>query len=338
MNNSLNSNTPEISVLISCYNASRWLHEAINSVLKQTYENFELILVDDGSEDETWNIIQSYQKTDNRIVTISKKNTGLADSLNVGISQARGKWIARLDADDLCEVTRLEKQLAFVRNHPEVILLGTGFLEIDAQDRIIKKNMYPSGHRQLVKKLERLQRFFPHSSTFYCTEKVRQVGGYNLRIRRAEDKDLWLKLALHGKIACLPKALIRMRKHSGQISHTDNGQRQLYDGIAATVCHFLRESGCKDPSISENVEEWEDFLSWLENCVQETALFQRNKVWDEARTEYFNAENRLMGTLHFHNRLHHSGYFLPLIMVKIFGSSLPKCLAKKWIKKSCPIL
>src|SRR2546430_2514522 len=115
MSSSIHAGTPEVSVLMSCYNATRWLHEAIHSVLVQTHDKFELILVDDGSTDETWNIIQSYRDRDQRIVAISKKNTGLADSLNVGIARAKGAWIARLDADDLCEPTRLEEQLDFVR-------------------------------------------------------------------------------------------------------------------------------------------------------------------------------------------------------------------------------
>ena len=132
--------SPEVSVLMSCYNASRWLHEAIDSVLTQTFENFEFVLVDDGSTDDTWNIIQSYRDRDERIVPISKKNTGLPDSLNVGIAKARGAWIARLDADDVCEPTRLEEQVKFVSKHPEVVLLGTGCVEIDEQGGVKKKH------------------------------------------------------------------------------------------------------------------------------------------------------------------------------------------------------
>lgn len=338
MNSSFNGNSPEISVLISCYNASRWLPEAIKSVLVQSFENFELILIDDGSKDETWDIIESYRTGDNRIVAISKKNTGLADSLNLGIKKANGKWIARLDADDLCEVTRLEEQFNFVCNHPEVVLLGTGFIEIDENNQVVKKNLYPSAHRQLVQHLESLRRFFPHSSALYRTKLVRQVGGYNLRIRRAEDKDLWMKLALRGKIACLPKALVRIRKHSGQISHANSGRRQLYDGIAATVCHFLRHKGYKDPSMFGSNEEWEIFLGWLEKCVEEVNHYERCKVWAEARTEYFNSENRIIGGLRFGTRLWQSHILLPMLIEKVFGSSLPRTLAEKWIKSSNNVL
>src|ERR1700722_10627943 len=190
---------PEVSVLTPCYNARAWLSQAIESVLAQTFHNFEFVLVNDGSTDETWEIIQRFRERDKRIVALSKKNTGMADSLNAGIARAKGAWIARLDADDLCEPTRLEEQLRFVRDHPAVVLLGTGFIEIDTKGRALKKHRYPTKHRQLVWQLEHLGGFFPHSSAFYRTDAVRRIGGYNRRISRAEDQWLWLELSRQGE-------------------------------------------------------------------------------------------------------------------------------------------
>lgn len=333
---------PEVSVLMSCYNGSRWLHEAIVSVLAQTFENFEFVLVDDGSTDETWNIIQSYCARDERIVAISKKNTGLPDSLNVGIAHAKGAWIARLDADDLCEPTRLEEQVNFVRNHPEVVLLGTGFVEIDEQGRFIKKHLYPSGHRKLVWHLEHLRRFFPHSSAFYRVDVVRQVGGYNSRIRRnvhlpahAEDWRLWLELALRGKIACLPKPYVRIRKHPNQVSLDNNGRRQLWDATAATVCHFLRKAGCEDPSVSASADEYIAFLNWVENRMEESGVFARRKAWVDARVAFFANQNNLIGAFRCGARLMQSGHAIALVWEKFFGSALPERLAQDWMKRSC---
>lgn len=327
--------SPEVTVLMSCYNASRWLHEAIESVLCQTFGNFEFILVDDGSTDETWDIIRVYRDRDQRIVPIRKENTGLQDSLNVGIALARGQWIARLDADDLCEPDRLAEQLMFVRNHPEVVLLGTGFVEINAQGRFIKKHMYPSGHRKLLRHLERLQRFFPHSSAFYRVDEVRNVGGYNSRFRRTEDWRLWIELASRGKIACLPKPLVRIRKHSSQISLDNNGRRQLYDGIAATVCHYLQRAGCEDPSVGANTDEWIAFLAWVENRIDESSTFKRRKAWADARAEYFERNNRMIGAFHFGTRLLKSGHAVALMWEKAFGSSLPERLAREWTRRPC---
>lgn len=325
---------PEVSVLMSCFNADRWLHEAIDSVLEQTFEAFEFILVDDGSTDETWKIIRSYADRDKRIVAISKKNTGPSDSRNVGIAQAKGEWIANLDSDDLCEPTRLEEQVNFMRNHPEVVLLGTGFVEIDEQGRAIKKHLYPSGHRTLVRHLERLQRFFPHSSAFYRVDIVKQVGGYNLRFYTAQDWRLWLELMLRGKIACLSKPLVRIRKHAGQISNKNSGRRQFCDARVAVVCYFLRKASCKDPSVDANIDEWLVFLNWVKNRIEELGAFERGKAWGDAKAEYFSAQNRLIGLFRFGIRLLQSGYASALVWEMCFGSSLPYRLAGEWVARS----
>lgn len=318
---------------MSCYNASSWLAEAIDSVLAQTFGNFEFVLVDDGSTDETWSIIQNYHDRDERIVAITKKNTGLADSLNLGITHAKGKWIARLDADDLCESTRLEEQVNFVRNHPEVVLLGTGFLEVDEKGRVVKEHRYPSSHSRLVRNLERLQRFFPHSSAFYRTEIVKQVKGYSSRIHRAEDYRLWLELSLRGEISCLIKPLVRIRKHTGQISHEDNGRRQLCDAIAATTCHFLRKFNYKDPSMEENNAEWIEFLNWVERRVEESHIFERQRYWIEARANYFSERKKLTGIIRFIAYLVKFGHIGLLLREKLAGSSLPRHLAEEWMVK-----
>lgn len=330
MNRSFQARIPEVSVLMSCYNASRWLHEAVDSVLTQSFENFEFIMVDDGSTDETWNIIQSYRDRDERVVAMSKENTGLADSLNMCIAQARGAWIARLDADDICEPRRLEEQVTFVRNHPEVVLLGTGFVEIDEHGRAIKKHRYPSSHRNLVLHLERSQGFFPHSSAFFRTDVVKQVGGYNQRIRRAEDWWLWLELSLRGKIACLPRALVKVRKYS---NHKSVDKLQLCEATAAIVCHVLQHKGYRDPSVDTSEDEWISFLSWIEHRIEESGIYERRGTWVEARAEYFATENRLISVFYLGTHLLKSGHAGSLVWEKLFGSALPQRLARKWMKR-----
>lgn len=324
---------PEISVLMSCYNAERWLHEAIDSVLNQTFKNFELILVDDGSTDETWNIIKSYRVRDARIVTISKNNTGLADSLNVGIAQARGVWIARLDADDLSATTRLDEQRNYVHDHPDIVLLGSGFVEIDEHGKKVLTHKYPSDHRALVRHLEYSKRFFPHSSAFYRTDIVRQVGGYNHRIRRAEDLRLWLELSTRGTIACLSGPLVNIRKHSSQISLENSGSRQLYDGIAATICHHLCKAGHEDPSSVASEEEWNIFLCWVEHRLEKLGYLKSCNAWSFARANYFASENRLLGAVRMSSYLLRSGFACRLMLQKIYGTNISKLLSEEWIKQ-----
>ncbi len=282
---------------MSCYNGSRWLVEAIDSVLAQTFKNFELILVDDGSKDNTPEIIKAYADRDARVVAVPKKNTGLADSLNAGLALAKGAWVARIDQDDLCEPYRLESQLVFASGHPGLVLLGSGFAEIDEKGTIVKECRYPQKHAGLVARLERLRGFFPHSSAFYRAGVARRAGGYNTRITRAEDRRLWLELSLQGEIACLPEHLVRIRKHPGQMSLDNKGTRQFCDATAATVCHFLQKAGCNDPSVRESEDEWISFLSWIENRMEHLGTLERRKAWTEARTEYLAMENRQVGVL-----------------------------------------
>lgn len=322
---------PLVSILMSCYNGSRWLHEAIDSTLNQTYQDFEFILIDDGSTDETWSIIESYRDRDKRIIAISKKNSGLVDSLNVGILRAKGKWIARLDQDDLCEPQRIEKQVGFVHNHPEVVLLGTGCVEIDEFGKTIRRHRYPRTHGRLVHHLEHLQRFFPHSSAFYHTDKVRSVGGYNRRIYGADDKRLWMELALQGKMACLSEPLVKIRRHPNQMSLDDNGKRQFCDGVAATVCHLLRKANHRDPSICENEAEWDAFLEWVEERVERIGIFDRRREWMNSRAIFFAARGGLRRILRFAMDLQRSGYGGSLVWEKLFGLSLPKYLAQQWM-------
>jgi len=321
---------PKISVLMSCYNAQRWLAEAIDSVLSQSYANFEFIIIDDGSKDSTLEIIRSYEKRENRIKTIAKSNTGLADSLNIGIFQARGQWIARLDADDLCETTRLEQQLAYVERHPQVILLGAGFLEIDENRHVIKKHRYPTNHKELKRYLERCQRFFPHSSAFYRTADVKQLGGYRPRIQRAQDWDLWLRLSENGQLGCLNKTLVHIRKHASQISHDESGRRQLIYSRAGIISHFLRKVGYADPVEMKDEIKWIQFIEWVEKRIDEEGVIENRRSWEMARDMFFRHENRLIGGFYFVNHLIRSGHASVLIKEKLLGSNLPERLAWEW--------
>jgi glycosyltransferase involved in cell wall biosynthesis len=335
MNSASHGKNPEVTVLMSCYDASRWLRSAIDSVLCQTFENFEFILVDDGSADETWNIIKAYRDRDQRIIAIRKANTGLSDSLNVGIANARGAWIARLDADDLCEPNRIEEQLRFVREHPDVVLLGTGFVEIDEHGRAVKKHLFPSGHRELVRNLERIQRFFPHSSAFFRRRIAQDSGSYNRLFRKTQDWDLWLRITERGNLACLKDYLVRVRKHSGQISNTSAGKSQLVYGTATSTCHFLRIHSCPDPSAVHDESAWKDFLEWIEKRMIEESMFDRHKAWTDAREEYFATSNRLVSAVHFGTRLLQSGHAGALVRKRLFGTSLPERLAREWMRRPC---
>lgn len=272
MNESRQDN-PTITVLMSVFNGARWLDEAITSVLKQTFTDFEFIIVDDGSTDHSPEIIKRFQKQDPRIIVISKHNTGLADSLNCGIQKARGSWVARLDADDLCEPQRLEKQYQQAKTDPALVFIGSGLLVIDESGNPLKVYRYPTSHDELRKNLITARQFPAHSSAFYRTVISRSLGGYRTRIKRAQDRDLWLRLSEVGRLASIDEPLVRNRKHPDQISHEESGKRQRIDSLVAMTSYWLRQFGCVDPVASDE-QEFELFRNWIARRLAEKRLFE----------------------------------------------------------------
>lgn len=277
---------PHISVLTCCFNAAEFLGEAIESVLHQSFGDYEFLLVDDGSTDSTPQILRRYAARDPRIVVLTKANTGLADSLNFGLRRARASWIARLDADDVAMPGRLERQLDFVRRRPKVILVGSGCWEIDAQGRRVKRHSYPASHFLLLKYLERIRPFFPHSSALFSRAHAIAVGGYRARFVRSQDRDLWLRMGNLGAVACLADPLVQVRKHPAAISNSDRGRLQQTMGIAASVCHLLRRSRLADPA-DKNQEEWAQFLRWMERRLDEENYFRDFETLQSLRHAWY---------------------------------------------------
>lgn len=197
---------PEISVIMSVYNGGEYLPEAIESILKQTYNNFEFIIINDGSTDNSLPVIKSYG--DSRIVLINQENTGLAVALNNGIKIAKGKYIARMDADDISMPERLNLQYEFLEMNPEVIVVG-GNAEI-----IEKSGNYVFTSNQLLEwapiKNKLPETPFFHSSTMYRKSSFENVGGYP-EIYRIEDVVFFNKLARIGELRNLQEVLIKYR-------------------------------------------------------------------------------------------------------------------------------
>lgn len=322
-----------ISVLTSCFNAAEFLRESIDSVLAQSFRDFEYLLVDDGSSDETLEILKEYAARDPRIVVISKNHSGLTDSLNLGLQRARGEWVARLDTDDVALPERLERQLAFMRNRPEIILLGSGSWEMDRLGHLIRRNSYPGEHDLLIKNLEHLERFFPHSSAFFSRWHALDLGGYRPRMILTEDWDLWLRMGSFGKIACLQEPLVKLRIHSASISHQDGHRTQQFMGVAATICHLRKSLGHSDPSELEP-EKWQRFLDWLEKKQEFEDYFQTLKARQSLRmTWYDHSKNSWMGRLkrlgRFTQRLTAQPRSLEILRQRLWGTDLAVRLAKE---------
>lgn len=285
---------PKISVITAVYNCERYLTEAIESVLAQTFTDFEYIIVDDGSTDKTSEIIDEFVHRDSRIITARIENSGPANARNVALEMAKADWIAVLDADDVCLPFRLEKQLNFVKTRPECVLVGSGCMEITKNGTLIKEHYYPCNNDNLLKNLERRSKFFPHSSNLYKRMLGSVVIRYNDRYPSSEDYDLWLTLSTLGKIGCVNSILIKLRKHNSSISNIESGKLQGVMGLCAAICHFRRKAGLSDPSQMEE-DVWQEFVKWVRKRMGEEGLFQERREWQSIRNAHYNNGNKIKG-------------------------------------------
>ncbi|GGE99228.1 hypothetical protein GCM10011611_00970 [Aliidongia dinghuensis] len=217
----MTSAAPRVSVVMPIYNGAAYLAASIDSVLDQTLGDFELILVDDGSTDDSARIIQHYAQRDARIRPIAKSNSGIADTLNRGIAASRADWIARLDCDDLMLPERLERQLAFVVANPDLIAAGSYYEIIDTDGCSHGSRMpLPRTRDELTRFIEAREPLsFLHPSMIFRRRAAVDLGGYNSAAEPAEDVDLFARmLATGAPILIQPEILLHYRVHAGAIS------------------------------------------------------------------------------------------------------------------------
>jgi glycosyltransferase involved in cell wall biosynthesis len=212
---------PTVSVVMSAYNAGLFVAEAVQSILKQTYRDFECIVIDDGSTDDTLAILRAYAGRDDRLRVISRENRGLIASLNEGIALARGEFIARMDADDIALPRRLERQVDRLRQNGEVVALGTGIVLIDPAGRPLMRWHHKLVHEDIVKRLVRGDgSALTHPTVLMRREAVLELGGYDERFEAAEDFDLYLKLSEVGKLENMDEVLLHWRQHPASVNAT----------------------------------------------------------------------------------------------------------------------
>jgi glycosyltransferase involved in cell wall biosynthesis len=318
---------------MAAYNTAKYLDEAVCSVLNQTFSDFELILIDDGSTDSTLSIMENYARSDKRVLVCRQENAGPASARNLGMTMATGEWLAILDADDIALPDRLAWQLAYVETKPGIVLLGGGCIEVDAAGEYLKTHHYPARHSQLVRNMEKRRKFPPHSSCLYHTETVKQLGGFNTKFVRSQDLDLWLRLSEAGTIACLPAPVIKLRKHSEGISRHNQGRTAIVYGMAARTCHFLRLYGFSDPSSLET-PIWDSFISWLTTKLEQFGEFAIADNWLRWRREWYQGEssNIVAKGMRLAKQIILSPDGLTPFTRRLFGSNLAIQLAQEWMK------
>jgi glycosyltransferase involved in cell wall biosynthesis len=215
----VDSRVPSISVVLPAFNAERFVRSAVTSVLAQTYRDFELIAIDDGSADRTGPLLDELARGDARLRVVHQANAGLIATLNRGIDLARGPLVARMDADDVCWPDRLARQVAFMDAHPDVVLLGGAYRLIDDADRPIKTFRPPTDHATLDAQCLATTQPICHPLAMIRRSAIDRVGRYDAHYEAAEDLDFFLRLAEVGRLACIEgDPLLDYRMHASSVS------------------------------------------------------------------------------------------------------------------------
>ncbi|MFX0035951.1 MAG: glycosyltransferase family 2 protein [Candidatus Hermodarchaeota archaeon] len=218
----INVKEPMVTIFTPNYNKSQFICETIESILNQKYSNFEYIIIDDCSTDNSWEIIQNYAKVDERIkIYRNTKNLGIVKTRNKGFKKrsSKSKYFAIIDSDDISLPERLKIQVDFLEHNPDYGIVGSDILIIDAKSKIIGFRKYPSKDTEIRKLITRFNPF-AQSSIIIRTEIIDQIGFYDEAWSVCQDYDYWLRVGIKWKLANLDKALIKYRININQIKST----------------------------------------------------------------------------------------------------------------------
>lgn len=277
-------------------NVERFLAEAMESILAQTYREFEFIVVDFGSTDRSKSILSSYAAKDDRIQVHEIAHCRLAAARNAACSLAKGPYLALMDADDVAHPERLKWQVAFMEEHPRVGLLGGATEWINATGRLLRVDRPPTEDREIRSALA-VRCPLIHASAFLRSEAFRRVGGYRTVFAQAEDYDLWLRIVEHFEAANLREVVLKYRLHPYQLTLRKRMQQTLCF-LAAQLSASARRNGAPDPldsmeditssalaaaglpEATQQIAAGSDVLIWIRNMYQagEYAIAQETAI------------------------------------------------------------
>jgi glycosyltransferase involved in cell wall biosynthesis len=326
--------SPIVSFIIPCYNGGRWLSLSLDSVSSQSHTDFEVIIVDDGSTDNSAEIVERYSREDERYRYVWQKNSGIAAALNLGLSLARGQWIARLDTDDVCDPHRIKRQLELASASNNVVFVGSDSIQIDSDGRPIRRCNYPVTHRQLYRALTTRRKFPAHSSAFFDRAVAISVGGYRESVRRAEDVDLWLRLSEHGQLISAPLPLIAYRTHDTQISLDEGGLRCFSDNLLANLSHFSRRNQIADP-LEASSTDLQSVSLFIDIVAKKSAHFKLIGALTEWRQQRQKISTDYISTENFKNFLNASAKLAWLLFFNFVKRKRDDAACQKfWIQKA----
>jgi len=244
MDTNMNNKKPLVSVIMAAYNAEKYIAEAIESVLSQTYSNWELIIADDASTDATADIINRYTKQDDRIkATRLDKNSGQAIARNKAIEKSMGKYLAILDSDDVSLPDRLSTQVEFLESNTDISLVGSYTDLINEDGKIIGTKRKPLTNEEIKFRLM-LQAQFTASTVCMTRHALVEVGNFDTNYLYAEDYELWSRFVEKGKkVANIDRSLVLYRMHSDSVTRTTETQKiqeqNALDVNARNVARFM---------------------------------------------------------------------------------------------------
>jgi len=240
---------PEVSVFMPCYNAERTIREALSSIAAQTHPDFEVVALDDGSTDNTAQILNEWAQKDSRFRVLSQPHQGIVAASNAGLEACRAPFVARMDADDRAHPARLLHQTNYLKAHPETAAVGSlvaGFPEENLEKGF---QLYFQWLNSLITHEDICREIFiesplPNPSVTFRKSKVIEVGGYEDH-GWPEDYDLWLRLYLAGaRFAKIPRVLIEWREHPNRLTHLDS--RYSLKNFLRAKAHYLAKGPARD--------------------------------------------------------------------------------------------
>ncbi|MEH2279471.1 MAG: glycosyltransferase family 2 protein [Nostoc sp.] len=304
-----------VSVILPTFNMGMYISRAIDSILSQTLEDFELIVLNDGSTDQTADILAAYAQQDQRIVVVhNPKNIGLIRTLNKGLEIAQGTLVARQDADNYSTPTRLAEQVSYLEQHPHIGLVGTRVFVIDDHKQTISNNIYPCFvlPSTLIPWELLFYPYFSHDTIVARRDLLLQVGGYRLDRIHAEDYDLWYRLSRVTQLAILPNIRGYLYRNPEGVSQKfadaqnqtckqiirDAMSELLSKSISLTDAHIMfKIARTAILSTADEMHRCEVLLSQLHTAyLSKFALIEKEKAFLEA-----NLTNKLyMAKMLFH--------------------------------------
>jgi glycosyltransferase involved in cell wall biosynthesis len=283
---------PAVSIVIGAYNAQRYLGQTLDTLLAQTFGDFELIVVNDGSTDHTADILADYEHKDKRIVPISIPHAGIVEAANAGLRAAKAELVARADSDDLYPADRLEKQARYLAAHPQCAVVGGRVQMIEPYGSPLKVTDQPTDHDSIEARLLKGDGSAIMQTTAMLRKSVAlQAGFYRDKYPWSEDLDLFLRMAELGRLANLPDVLAKYRIHSSSTNWTKHDIQLRNKPALIREAHERR--GRTPPTESKFANPWETpaaerYTFWVWCALKDKNVFgARRHAWSALKVSPF---------------------------------------------------